>query len=68
MIDMLFAFSVSRTEQKYFFKRSYFKPGMWKRKHFEERNWKQKRTKKHLTFWGAGSGSIFHKTWCFRFL
>jgi len=29
----------------------------------EERSWKRKQTRKHLTFWGAGSGSIFHKTW-----
>jgi len=36
---------------------------LWKRKHFEERSWKRNRTRKHLTFWGAGSGSIFHKTW-----
>jgi len=38
---------------------------LWKRKHFEERswNWKRKRTRKHLTFWGAGIGSIFHKMW-----
>jgi len=41
---------------------------LWKRKHFEERSWKRKRIRNHLTFWGAGSGSIFHKTWCFRFL
>jgi len=44
----------------------HLKPGMrkqWKRKHFEGRNWKRKRIQKHLTFWGAGSGSIFHKTW-----
>jgi len=32
----------------------------WKQKHFEERSWK--RTRKHLTFWGAGNESIFHKT------
>jgi len=32
--------------------------------HFEERSWKRKQTRKHiLTFCGAGSGSIFHKTW-----
>jgi len=36
---------------------------LWKRKHFEERSWKLKRTRKHLTFWRAGNGSIFHKTW-----
>jgi len=36
---------------------------LWKRKRFEERSWKQKQTRKHLTFWGAGNGSIFHKTW-----
>jgi len=36
---------------------------LWKRKYFEERNWKRKQTRKHLTSWGAGSGSIFHKTW-----
>jgi len=35
---------------------------LWKRKYFEESSWKRKRTRKHLTFWGAGSGSIFHKT------
>jgi len=34
---------------------------LWKRKHFEERSWSRKQTRKHLTFWGAGS--IFHKTW-----
>jgi len=34
-----------------------------KQKHLEERNWKRKRTLKHLTFWRAGNGSIFHKTW-----
>jgi len=33
---------------------------LWKWKHVEERSWKRKRT---LTFWGTGSGSIFHKTW-----
>jgi len=32
---------------------------LWKGKHFEERSW----NRKHLTFLGAGSGSIFHKTW-----
>jgi len=26
-------------------------------------SWKRKQTRKHLTFWGAGRGSIFHKTW-----
>jgi len=36
---------------------------LWKRKRFEERNWKRKQTRKYLTFWGAGSGSIFYKTW-----
>jgi len=41
---------------------------LWKRKHFEKRSWKRKRTRKHLTFWGAGSGSIFLKTWCLCFL
>jgi len=42
---------------------------LWKRKYFEERSsWKRKRTRKHLTYWRAGSRSIFHKTWCFRFL
>jgi len=43
---------------------------LWKRKrkYFEERSWKRKRTRKHLNFWGSGSGSIFHETWCFRFL
>jgi len=25
--------------------------------------WKWKRTRQHLTFWGAGSESIFHKAW-----
>jgi len=30
---------------------------LWKRKHVEERSWKRKQTRKHLTFWGAGSGS-----------
>jgi len=47
-----------------------FKPGMWKRKRLNfcgsgsiKRSWKRKRTQKHLTFWGAGSESIFHKTW-----
>jgi len=35
---------------------------LWKREPFEERSWKRKRTQKHLIFWGAGSGSIFHKT------
>jgi len=49
----------------FFYLYGVFAPGMWKRKHFEERSWKQ--TRKHLTFWGAGSGSIFHKTWCFHF-
>jgi len=34
---------------------------LWKRKHFVERSWKRKQTRKHLTFWGAGSGRIFHK-------
>jgi len=35
---------------------------LWKWKHFEKRSWK--RTRKHLTFWGARSGgSIYHKTW-----
>jgi len=34
---------------------------LWERKHFEETSWKQPR--KHLTFWGAGIGNIFHKTW-----
>jgi len=34
---------------------------LWKWKHFEERSWKRKQTRKHLTFWGAGSS--FHKTW-----
>jgi len=29
---------------------------LWKRKHFEERSWKRKQTRKHLTFWEAGSG------------
>jgi len=29
---------------------------LWK--HFEEKSWKQKQTRKHLTFWEAGSGSI----------
>jgi len=54
-------------------------PGMWKRKleaeaveavkfcgsgsTLKKRSWKRKRTRKHLTFWGAGSESIFHKTW-----
>jgi len=28
----------------------------------EERSWKRKWTWKHLTFWGAGNESIFHKT------
>jgi len=36
-----------------------FEPKM--RKRLKERSWK--RTRKHLTFWGAGSGSIFRKTW-----
>jgi len=36
---------------------------LWKRKHFEERSWRRKRIRKHLTFWEAGSGSIFFKTW-----
>jgi len=34
-----------------------------KRKHFEERSWKRKQTRKHLTFWEAGSGNVFHNTW-----
>jgi len=25
--------------------------------------WKRKQTCKHSTFWGAGRGNIFHKTW-----
>jgi len=29
----------------------------------EERSWKRKQTGKHFTFSGAGSRSIFHKTW-----
>jgi len=29
----------------------------------EERSWKRKRTRKYLTFWEAGSGIIFYKTW-----
>jgi len=33
----------------------------WERKYFEERSWKRKRSRKHLTFGGAGSGSIFHE-------
>jgi len=40
----------------------------WKRLNFCGSRKKRKRTWKHLTFWGAGSGSIFHKTWCFCFL
>jgi len=28
---------------------------LWKRKRFEEGSWKRKRTRKYLTFWGAGS-------------
>jgi len=35
---------------------------LWKRKHFEERSWKREQTRKHLTFLGAKSGSLFHKT------
>jgi len=35
----------------------------WKRKHFEERSWKRRQTRKHLTFWGPRSRSIFHKKW-----
>jgi len=54
----------------YCFQISKFYPGMWKkrkleavkflwkRKNFVERSWK--RTRKQLTFWGAGSESIFH--------
>ena len=34
----------------------------WKRKHFDERDWKPKRTRKHKTSRGAGSGSIKNLT------